>query len=224
MHDVLLEATPDYLCSKVAARRICDSIRRPYVVFLLRDPVDRFYSWFSFSKQNGVLDEETTISEFLDMQELDPDPSTPQHLRALESGRYSYYMDTYWRRLTGNLILVDFDALVKRPWQVTSRILANAGLAPLPQGTDFGVSNKTVMIQHPGLHKRYKKVIGWFRSEFSHTPLKGFLSKTKRFLDLSYYAVNKRTEPMQITNDHVNSKLIAYYQSNGRSYKSLVED
>src|SRR6056297_1307982 len=63
-----LEATPDYLYSENTASFIKNTLSGAdvKVVFLLRNPVDRFISWFKFAKQDGKIETNAAIKDYFE--------------------------------------------------------------------------------------------------------------------------------------------------------------
>ena len=64
---VRFEATPDYLYSQNAIEKISDELAHVKLVFILRDPVDRLFSWFKFALLNGMIPKDTSFDEFIAM-------------------------------------------------------------------------------------------------------------------------------------------------------------
>ncbi len=71
-----LEATPDYLYSENAARRIKNELEDVRMVFILRDPIDRLISWYRFAKMNGLISKEQSIDEYVSVQRFACDGPT----------------------------------------------------------------------------------------------------------------------------------------------------
>lgn len=140
---IRMEATPDYLYSEHALRRIANEIPNVKLVFILRSPVGRFVSWFKYSKQLGLIDEQTSLSQYLEMQSTATDGL--QHLRALEQGRYSEYLNKAYEIFDTKQILVCFyEELVADPKALCEKICRFANLdSDYFNGYQFKVYNKS---------------------------------------------------------------------------------
>ncbi|MBK8847823.1 MAG: sulfotransferase domain-containing protein [Bacteroidetes bacterium] len=92
---ILLEATPDYMYGDTTASIINSAISGVKIIFVLRHPVDRLVSWYKFAAQRNLFDSQTTFEQYVNMQVMQPDAITPQHLRAMEQGRYAFYLKKY---------------------------------------------------------------------------------------------------------------------------------
>ncbi len=118
---VRMEATPDYLYSPHALKRIVSEIPNTKLVFILREPTGRFLSWFKYSKQLGLIEEGASLDEYLKNQ-LDT-MDAPQHLRALEQGRYSTYLTNVYEIFNRSDVLICFyEELVNDPKALCDKI------------------------------------------------------------------------------------------------------
>lgn len=141
-----LEATPDYLYSKSAPDAISDSLLHPYMLFVLRDPIDRLISWYRYSKQDGRLSSKTTLSEYISMQrESEPLAAAPQHLRALEQGRYYAYLQDYWRVFDdAKVLVVLYEDMIEDPGRLVRTLCHRLGIdSSCYDDFDFPVYNRT---------------------------------------------------------------------------------
>lgn len=127
---IRLEATPDYLYSSVALNRMRAEISGAKMIFMLRDPIDRLISWYRFARQNGMVDASTGFDEFVAQQVRGVDEkSTPQHLMALQHGKYSSYLQPYIHGFgKENIHIAFFEELSKDPQSFCSNICRFAGL------------------------------------------------------------------------------------------------
>lgn len=124
-----VEATPDYLYSSFAIKRIHHELPNAKMVFILRKPSGRLKSWFKFARQLGLIGEDLSLDAFVAMQQHTPD--TPQHLRSLEQGRYSAYLEQAYDILGSEHVMVCFyEELEKDPQALCKRIAAFAGIDP----------------------------------------------------------------------------------------------
>jgi len=105
---VMIEASTGYLLySKEVAARIQAMLPNVKLLFILRDPVDRLYSYYNFHVGQLTKDFDTDISfeEYVDRcmlyssrrQEPAKLMMDERHLKALEIGRYAEYLKEYYR-------------------------------------------------------------------------------------------------------------------------------
>lgn len=138
-----LEATPDYLYSHHALKRIAEELPNAKMVFILRRPQGRLESWYKYARQLGLIDEHMSLEGFVTIQQNQSDP--PQHLRSLEQGRYSTYLEDAYKLLGKDRILVCFyEDLVRDPEGLCKLVAQFARLDPQYfSGYEFKVFNKS---------------------------------------------------------------------------------
>lgn len=114
---VVVEASPNYLSHKEdLAPRIRTLLPEARLLFILRDPVDRLYSYYNFAMSQLRLPEHLTFSDYVDLcaryseRQLSPQAAGigEAHLRALESGCYSEYLKRYTALFPAQQIKVAF--------------------------------------------------------------------------------------------------------------------
>lgn len=161
-NDVFLESTPDYMYFPSVAKRMAESLidHDLMVLFILRNPVDRFLSWYRFSKQIGFLADDVSCSQYLIMnKEAQPDSLNfkKEHIirYALETGFYSKYIHSFLDHLPRvHSKIVFFEELVKDPLLITNDILNENGLRPI-DCIDGKVYNKTKELRSVSIHSTY---------------------------------------------------------------------
>ena len=161
---VLLEATPRYLeMGRAVARRIHGLIPETRLIFLLRDPVERFQSFYR-SKQ-GFSDFEVsrlTFAEFsqralseaksLEDEDSDQGQSTPFG-RELLKGRYVVYLRNYLEIFPpSSLRILYLEHLRDRPVSAMTDACHFLALDPaMYENFQFNVENKSRIHRHAGL-------------------------------------------------------------------------
>ena len=88
-----VEATPDYLHSVGCAERIARGLDGARVVFSLRDPLTRLWSWYRYARQTARLEDGASFEDFLARQLPAGTAGAEQALRALEQGCYAGYLE-----------------------------------------------------------------------------------------------------------------------------------
>ncbi|MEY3342656.1 MAG: hypothetical protein RL090_340 [Bacteroidota bacterium] len=171
---VRMEATPDYLYSTHALKRIASEIPNTKLVFILREPSGRFISWFKYSKQLGLIEDGLTLDEYLNQQSENMD--APQHLRALEQGRYSEYLKKVYEVFSkSNVLICFYEELVNDPKALCDKICQFAGIdSRYFEGYQFLVYNKSAGGKASGASRVFKSIKRFLK------PLKQRLPKVMR--------------------------------------------
>lgn len=119
---VVGEATPFYLAHPMAAEKIQRKFPKAKIVIVLRNPVDRAYSHFTYNKMRYL---ENSVS-FRQALEVEQSLANPYYSIAYEStGRYfeqvKRFIDLFDRE---NVLVFTFEDLIDRPQEVCSTIFA----------------------------------------------------------------------------------------------------
>lgn len=119
--DYLLDASPSYLYGKEdIAEKIKTDFPKAKVIIILREPAERFISFFKFIKTDFRLDQDITFSDFLDKSyasksELDKDDL---YCRAYREGEYVEYLLPWIKTFGSSLKIVFFDDIKNNPKKV----------------------------------------------------------------------------------------------------------
>lgn len=115
---VAVEATPGYLeGAEVAARRIRQLLPAVRLLFILRNPIDRFYSYYNFHRGQltpgfGGLSLRAYMEKCISYSSNKAAPNelglAAEHPRALEVGRYAEYLKEYYEVFPREQITVMF--------------------------------------------------------------------------------------------------------------------
>jgi hypothetical protein len=141
------EKTTDYLESRAAAERIAQHLPRVRLIFILREPVDRAYSNYLWSRMNGL--ENQDFDTALQLEE-ERERTLPTRLRFVRP--YSYfsrglyadllrpYLDRFLRE---QLLVLRFDDIVLDPGPLGARVHAFLGIEERPaDAVGLGVINE----------------------------------------------------------------------------------
>ncbi len=191
---VRLEATPDYLYCPAAAERIANTLPGACVVVILRDPIARLISWRRYAIQNGLLDPNTSLADYIQTQ-FDADTANehprlpghpPQHLRSLREGRYAQYLAP-WVESFGRsrLIVCNYRDLIDTPADVTRQICDSIGIDPaFYDGYTFDIHNESRCVRWPRLHAAYRSLIWRIKPHIHDKPAaRAALRKLRRSTD-----------------------------------------
>ncbi len=101
-----LEASPGYLANEKIASRIKTLLPDAKLIFILRDPVDRLYSYYNFhiGQLTKDFDRTNTFEEYIEVcmkysakkGNHERFKMHERHLRALEIGKYSRYLKNFY--------------------------------------------------------------------------------------------------------------------------------
>lgn len=224
-----LEATPDYLYSEGCADRISKCLPRARIIFILRNPISRLYSWYLFSKQDGNISIKTTFDDYIKLQLQHSNVKTtgiPQHLRALEQGRYAKYIRPFIEKLgTSNCMIVYLEELERSPVNTMIKICQFSGIdTDFHKSYQFQVANKTQLMRAPKIHGFYKATIHNLRKyTHSYFIIHNFLKKIRQFFDLVYLKINTRANNEITITDKTHKFLLKYYNNDKIELKKLIK-
>ncbi len=232
----VMEAGPGYLYGgKELAAIVKDLLGTVRLIFLLREPVSRLYSYFKYCNK-ALLTDNMPFSDFV--QELLPatnpaDKTTvpkqnnPQAM-GVESGFYADYLEQWFDFFDDDQIkIIFFDELKKNPQGLTESI---CDWLALPQ-YDFSRNNFT--IENKGFYYRNKRLHQTARRINSFC--EPFLRKNPRIKQLvrDLYTFNTRSIPFELDNateqllqnmyTPYNKKLLSLLAAKGYPVNNLPE-
>lgn len=151
---LLVEASPNYLAfPDNVAPRIRAQLPEAKLLFILRNPVDRLYSYYHFARGKLQLAEDLPFDRYVEMCEryacgvLSASAAgiAEKHLRALEIGAYGRYLDNFLTVFPGEQIKVMFfEHLARDPRSFMYELADYAGVDPEFYARHvFGRSNVT---------------------------------------------------------------------------------
>lgn len=140
------EKSTDYLESAVAAERIARDLPNVKLIFILREPVDRAFSNYLWSKMNGL---ETESFETALALEDERERNLPERLRFarpfsyFSRGLYADLLRPYLERFPREqLLVVRFEDIVDEPRKLAARVHRFLGVDERPHDVEgLGVVN-----------------------------------------------------------------------------------
>ena len=140
------EKSTDYLESAPAAARIARHLPGVKLVFILRDPVERAFSNYLWTKMNGLEHEsfETALAlEDRRERELPERWRFARPFSYFSRGLYADLLAEYLKRFPREQLLVlRFEDILSQPTELIGRLQRFIGVAERPQdGVDVGVIN-----------------------------------------------------------------------------------
>ena len=210
---VLLDGTPDYMYNEEALLRIRKEFESSYFVIVVRNPIDRFLSWFNFAKQIGQLNKDTLLEEFIEAQLPVVDISKPQIKNVLAQGRYSDFISRVEDIFNNDVLVISFDELKSNPKSVIAKIGDLIGESLDVEKINYRVSNKTVNIKNQTVHNAYLKVRLFFNSRTAFFPAVHRVGRKIRLLiDKIMFSLNADEKKLERLDEKTLGYLNEYYR------------
>jgi len=154
---ICLEASPDYIYSRSTAEMINLELGSSVlIVFILRDPVDRFVSLYNHLIHHKKIDGRLTLHEFVKLSLESDDPSSIEH-SSLESGNYSKYVDHYVGIFGKERVAVlSFEDLVNSPRPTLGKLVERMGFSSgFFSDYEFKQFNASLSVKNEAVHGIY---------------------------------------------------------------------
>lgn len=218
----LLEATPDYLHSRGCAKKIKDTLgENVKLIFILRNPVDRFISWYNYAKQQGEIGN-ITLLEFLEMQK-DEDEGK-QIERVLLQGKYDIYLNEFKEHFEEKSIYeVQFEELVRDSNEALKGLYSFVGLKW--DNRSLPLENPTIQTKQNTAHYIFvkyvslkRKIRGWTHRYKLHI----LLSRINSIISTLYFSLNKENDDPKEVSQKERDLLKAYYEGNLTKKSDLI--
>jgi hypothetical protein len=153
---LLGEKSANYLESSVAAERIHRSLPRVKLIFLLRNPVERAYSNYLWSRQNGLETETFERALVLEQQreqDLAPNLRYARPYAYFSRGLYAEQLTRIFNHFPQEQILVlRHEDVATCPEQVTTAFQRFVGVAEMPElARGLGTVNATESLHSESL-------------------------------------------------------------------------
>jgi hypothetical protein len=130
------EKTTNYLESAVAAERIARDLGRPKLIFILREPADRAYSNYLWSRMNGLETEDLQTALRLEEQRENDLPERLRFARPFSyfsRGLYADLLAPYFDRFPREQILIlRFEDIGGRAESLAQQLHRFLGVSPRP--------------------------------------------------------------------------------------------
>lgn len=226
---LLLEASPNYLGYKEnVAPRIRALLPDAKLLFILRNPVDRLYSYFNFAAGKLELPQGLTFEAFVDRCEqcaagtLTAERSglLERHLRALEIGNYHALLRNYLEVFPATQIkVVFFEHLRRDPQRFMAELCGFAGISvDFYRDYAFNRVNVTFSARLKPLHHLAMALNRGLESLLRQRP------GLKTRLVGMYKRFNQGREGYTQMADATRARLAAYYAPANRQLKALLPD
>ena len=214
---VALEATPDYLYNHTPAEVLSTLRPMPHVVFVLRRPPGRLYSFYEYARNNmALLPREVTFAEYV-RRMRDPGDTMLDGLGTLRQqlsyGRYADYLGPWLNLFPRDRIsVVLFERLVVDPREEISRLARRIGVDPAwYEGYQFKRVNESYGVRSQRLQRMRKLAAPYLPG--------GRVKSAMRHLYERAFTRRARDAP----DPALSAELDLFYQDANRSLSELLE-
>ncbi|MBY6186817.1 sulfotransferase domain-containing protein [Marinobacter hydrocarbonoclasticus] len=223
---VYLESSPGYLtCSNVSAENIKSTLDDVRIVFVFRDPTERFISSFNFHKSKYNLPESLDLDTYYEMclnyyeNNVVAEGIDPWFLDVLGAGKYyerlQYFIKCFDAK---DMLFVSFNSLSKEPKQVLESVMKFSGSEIEGVGeVDFSPKNVGFSAKSKALHK----IAMHFNRRFEAIWLK--YPRIKSALLQMYKIVNKSNNEDAISKGTL-SKIEKFYSEDQSNLNIYLKD
>ncbi|OEU69188.1 MAG: hypothetical protein BA863_00110 [Desulfovibrio sp. S3730MH75] len=224
---IFMEASPGYLvCGDEVMQAIKAMLPDVRLLFILRNPVDRLYSYYNFQVEQFRIPRNITFGRFVDMcAQYDVRGEVAGyanlqkwHLVQLRTGRYAEYLSRYIELFGIERIKVMFFEHLKLDPRVFMRILSEF-LQIYPsfyQSYEFHRVNVTFSAQLKVLHKLAIHVDTALEKHLRQRP------RLKRALVTAYKFINRAKEGYRPMDRATMNRLERYYRKSNEKLRELI--
>ena len=219
-----LEASPAYLtCSDVAEPRIRAILPNVRMIFLLRNPVERFLSSFHFNKSKYLLPEDLTLEDYVDECVTFYEDGRPQDVErrwykdVLGAGLYAERLQPYLEHSApDDLLVLDFHDVANHPERVIDLVCQREGIKGYDLNKiDFRTRNATFYAKRKPLHRLAMGINSRFETFWhTHPKLKGMLLRV-------YQGVNATPQQGREIPEELRSRITDFYQDDQERLERL---
>lgn len=222
-----LEATPDYLYSLGTPQKIKSALPKAKLAFILREPVSRLISWYKFAKQIGQLPPNISFEAYIQeqLQAIESGLPRPQHLRALEQGRYSLYLQQYFDVFGQDNIHIAFqEDLSSEPTVILHEFCNFVGIDPsFYSDYHFKILNPTQTMKNANLHRFYMQFRFKVRKSIYNKPgIRAILRQIRLLFEHFYFRLNTQPSQKVVISASAQKILDTYYSHEAKDLASIL--
>ncbi len=217
----LLDASPSYLYGK---EKIINEIKKNHkdskIILILRNPVDRFISFYKFLKTEYRLDENVSFKEFMEKSyALRNEPDIDDvFYRAFREGEYSKFLEPWLDTFGDSMKIVFFEDIKRDPKQVMLDLADFLGInQDVFYEIDYFVRNKTQKSKFKSIYQIARYINLKFEYFFRKHP------EVKLFLKNVYFKINGDKLNEEIPEELINELKKLYSDSNKELKKILLK-
>lgn len=225
-----LEATPVYLYSSRTPQKIKRSLQDVKIVFILREPIERLISFYRFEKQGNVLPSSLSFDEYVHLlfqkeSKCDQKAVRPPYMRALEEGRYSTYLESYFDVFERDrLCVLQSEKLKQDPATLLEDVCVFAGIDPsFYRDYDFQVFHRTPEVKSTTIHGAYLRFRKNIRAYAHNKPWFRVIARSiQRLWEPIYFRLNRGHRQDIAISEKNQSLLNAYYSDETKALAQLL--
>ncbi len=222
----LLEASPSYIYGKeIIADRILKELgNETKMIFILRNPAERLFSFYERKKANTYLSQEVTFKQFIESSiakakvELDEHKEDEDALfvRGIQEGCYVDFLPSWFDHFGSNLKIMFFEDLKKDSASFMKEVCEWLKIDfSFYSPNDFKVENQTIAYRRRWLHKLLLDVNKKFESFWRKNV---GLKRTLRNLYKKVNAEEKGREKMNAEDRELLNEFYKYYNTRLTEY------
>ena len=180
-----LEASPGYLYGgQEVNKRIRSILGTVKIIFILRDPVERFLSDYRHMVKTMHLPKGTSISEYFQIMKNGQNGEFPN---SLEQGEYVYFLKDWLDGNDEDVKVIFFEDLTSKTLETVVSLCDWLGIPSDPYlEVQFGIENKSVQYKNKMAHSLAYFVFNKFESFFRRN------YKIKSRLRAIYFSLNTK--------------------------------
>ncbi len=214
---IALEATPGYIYQDAALKEMPKHIPDIKIIFVLRNPTDRFISIFNYFQNNvGILSRNISLSKFIsDSLDNSITYNTNNEFisQALKHGIYYSYLEKWLQVIKKeNILILRFEDLMfqkKETLEFVSKYLNIK--SSFYDRYDFPAENKTYTVRNHFIHSIARSI----RGRIPQSKLRDLIRNVYRNSN------TKASSSKQSTSQEDILKLIDYYKSHNKRLNQL---
>lgn len=219
----LLEASPSYF---YGGEKIINLMNRyldhPKILILLRNPVDRFLSFYRHLKSKLLIDEDINIEAFLNEAVKKYNDESPDIIednyyhRGIKEGKYIDYLIPWYENFKNDLKIIFFEDLRNFPIKTMVKICNWLDIdSKIYTEYDYLAENRTVFSRFKIIHRFALKINNKAEPFFRRNP------KIKKTLRKAYYQFAETKDDEMIQPEQKDTIVEFYAESNKRLYHFL---
>lgn len=216
---IFIDVSPDYLYSPLFYENILEVIKIKEInvklIVLLRNPVDRIYSWYKHGQQILEIPKNETFEEYLIK-------NSPHHklesYRAVHESNYSFYLNKLYKLIDKKDILVIYTESLKSK-ELVNIIFEFLGLNYIENYSPMNYSNQSGQIKWSIIWKGYKIFRIFIIKSLKFVGLFSITKPIRRYLGnkIRYSLINK-SNYNDIPTDNQRDKLLDDWRKTNSKY------
>lgn len=222
----ILETTPSYLYGglpliNVINERLGDDVK---MIFILREPTDRFISFYRHCITKLEIPSETTLEEFIGMSHplkngIRQSDETDHITQGLIEGDYASYLPLWMENFKDRILIIFFDELSKDTAGVMKKICKWLDIDfNYYKKEDFTIENRTADYKVAFVHK----FALWLNHHTEKFWRKNY--KLKRLIRGLYYGINEKKNDVTNKNASTINELNKIYDASNERLAALFKN